>query len=529
MWWRTKSYASKVPNYREHITINFGKCRAEIEKAVVECAASLSEKYKLPLSSFGDWIKNIKKKTLEKVRSLRLKVVPQKTKPVLEDEDVKRYLAEFHKKYVVVPIDKAANNIAIICKRFYVFKLLKEIGALETESKTYHISNKDRDEIVSTNQGLCEQYGLQLTEKQKTLPIMYWTPKMHYTPSRARFIVSSATCSTKPLSRVVSNAFKRIFKQVQSFHEKSKFYKNYNLFWVIENSKPLIDKLDVINTKKKAREVSTFDFSTLYTNLPHDDLLRILNQIIDFAFAGGNRNLLGFNDYKTFWMKKKNGKKYFTRNRLKALVDYLITNTYFEVGNLLIRQSIGIPMGIDPAPFWANLYLYFYENKFISHLITNDKARARKFLNAFRFIDDECNLNDSSEFSKSYLEIYPQHLQLKREHHGVHATFLELDITAEDNIFIYKLFDKRDDFPFSIVRMPDLTGNIPSAMFYGSIMSEFLRIARCTLLLKDFVPRAKSLFDRMVNQGGTKNKVLRQIRKAMLRHPEPFKKIPNQS
>ena len=147
----------------------------------------------------------------------------------------------------------------------------------------------------------------------------------------------------------------------QSFHEKSKFYKNYNLFWVIENSKPLIDKLDVINTKKKAREVSTFDFSTLYTNLPHDDLLRILNQIIDFAFAGGNRNLLGFNDYKTFWMKKKNGKKYFTRNRLKALVDYLITNTYFEVGNLLIRQSIGIPMGIDPAPFWANLYLYFYQ------------------------------------------------------------------------------------------------------------------------------------------------------------------------
>ena len=73
--------------------------------------------------------------------------------------------------------------------------------------------------------------------------------------------------------------------------------------------------------------------------------------------------------------------------------------------------------------------------------------------------------------------------------------------------------------------MPDLTGNIPSAMFYGSIMSEFLRIARCTLLLKDFVPRAKSLFDRMVNQGGTKNKVLRQIRKAMLRHPEPFKKF----
>ena len=61
-------------------------------------------------------------------------------------------------------------------------------------------------------------------------------------------------------------------------------------------------------------------------------------------------------------------------------------------------------------------------------------------------------------------------------------------------------------------------------MFYGSVMSEFLRIARCTLLLEYFVPRAKKLFERMGNQGGTKVRVLRQIRKAMSRHPDPFKK-----
>ena len=125
-------------------------------------------------------------------------------------------------------------------------------------------------------------------------------------------------------------------------------------------------------------------------------------------------------------------------------------------------------------------------------MIKTDKVRARKILNAMRFIDDECNLNDAKEFSKSFLGIYPSHLQLKCEHEGIHATFLELDILVEENMFIYKLFDKRDTFPFSIIRMPDLTGNIPSSMYYGSIMSEFLRIARCTLLLTDFVPRAKS-------------------------------------
>ena len=133
-------------------------------------------------------------------------------------------------------------------------------------------------------------------QKTEIAPNHVLDPKMHYTPSRARFIVSSAVCSTKPQSRVVSNTFKHLFKQVQSFHAKSKFYKNYNLSWVIENSQPLIDKLDVINTRKKAKEVSTFDFSTLCTNLPHDDLVQVLNEITDFTFDGGNRNFIRFNE-----------------------------------------------------------------------------------------------------------------------------------------------------------------------------------------------------------------------------------------
>jgi hypothetical protein len=325
----------------------------------------------------------------------------------------------------------------------------------------------------------------------------------------------------------VSNAFKLIYNQIQNFHEQSKFYKNYNRFWVINNSKPHIERLDVINTRKKAKDISTFDFSTLYTKLPHDDLLRVLNYHIDFVFDGGTHKYLGFSENKVFWKRKpkRNSKdQTISRFQLKALVKHLITRTYFVVGNLLIRQSIGIPMGIDPAPFWANLYLHYYEHKFITNLMRTDKRRARKFVNACRFIDDECNINDSGEFSRSYHEIYPKELHLKREHQGIHATFLDLDIQIVIDVFVYKLFDKRDDFPFSIVRMPDLSGNIPAFIFYGSIMSEFLRIARCTRLIEDFIPRAKMLCDRMVSQGGSKNAVFKQIRKAILRHPIPFSK-----
>ena len=49
---------------------------------------------------------------------------PQQVKPVLHDKIVVDYLNQIHSKFVLVPNYKAENNIAIICKRFYIEKLL---------------------------------------------------------------------------------------------------------------------------------------------------------------------------------------------------------------------------------------------------------------------------------------------------------------------------------------------------------------------------------------------------------------------
>ena len=130
--------------------------------------------------------------------------------------------------------------------------------------------------------------------------------------------------------------------------------------------------------------------------------------------------------------------------------------------------------------------------------------------------------NDGGEFAKSFENIYPKELKLKCEHQGSHATFLDLDIEIKDGVFHYKLFDKRDNFNFFIVRMPDLSSNIPSYIFYGSILSEVLRIARCTLNYCDFRPKLQALFKQMMNQGASLNKLLKQIRKTFNKHPSAF-------
>ena len=54
---------------------------------------------------------------------------------------------------------------------------------------------------------------------------------------------------------------------------------------MIENSAPVIEKLSKLNDGKKAKTISTYDFSTLYTKLPHDDLLKNLDRMVDFVFG----------------------------------------------------------------------------------------------------------------------------------------------------------------------------------------------------------------------------------------------------
>ena len=87
------------------------------------------------------------------------------------------------------------------------------------------------------------------------------------------------------------------------------------------------------------------------------------------------------------------------------------------------------------------------------------------------------------------------------------------------------MFEKRDEFSFSVVRMPYMDSNIPSYIFYGTILSEIVRIARSTLLLDDLIPRMIALLKRMLKQGADMWKIIRQCKKAMDNHSHSFRKF----
>ena len=103
-------------------------------------------------------------------------------------------------------IDKAANNIAFVCKKYYVQVLLKELSLLNIRSNTYQFVNDTLHNILQhQNNKFDSVFGLKYSEEEfKCLPCSYWLLETHKIPSGARFIIVGKKCMNKQLSEHVN-------------------------------------------------------------------------------------------------------------------------------------------------------------------------------------------------------------------------------------------------------------------------------------------------------------------------------------
>ena len=125
------------------------------------------------------------------------------------------------------------------------------------------------------------------------------------------------------MSKAVSNVFKLIYSQIENFHRKSKFLSNYNKFWVLQNVDPVTENINIINRKKKAKSIATYDFGTLYTTLPHDKLIKRFCNVIGYDFEGGNKTHSCISKTNVaYWGKKSNIA--FSKSTLTTSLKHLI-------------------------------------------------------------------------------------------------------------------------------------------------------------------------------------------------------------
>ena len=103
--------------------------------------------------------------------------------------------------------------------------------------------------------------------------------------------------------------------------------------------------------------------------------------------------------------------------------------------------------------------------------------------------------------------IYPKELQQAKDNNDKHkASFLDLDIKITDGKFHFGLFEKKDWFPFSNVRLPGKSSNA-SNIVYSATGGESLRIDKASNNRESFSTTIQSPIARLKRQQVTIEKI----------------------
>ena len=323
------------------------------------------------------------------------------------------------------------------------------------------------------------------------------------------------------------------FSSLNLFKVECRVLKNYtgiNHFFIIDKNKPILDTLNQLSEKEKAKSIETFDFSTLYTMIKHDDLIDNLNWYIEKAFNGAlgkGKSYLSVYDREAKWVTKpRAGSCFFDKSSFQEILKFLIDNSIFEVGNRIIKQTIGIPMGTDPGPFMANAHLHKYEFFFQEKNRKVDYGVAKSLNYTFRYIDDVTPINDKGNFCRYMNDIYPPDLVLSKENIGTYsATVLDLDINIKENKFEVSVFDKTNSFSFNVVKYPSLNSNVPDQVLYNVFYSQIIRFLNICTHESSFLTNLSKLSDTCKNKGAAFSKLKNELQKLFKNNPDLVQKL----
>ena len=151
-------------------------------------------------NDFNMWKNKILSKILARLNTLFSTDKYRYSKPILNLPNVIAYIKKIHDQFVIVPVNKAGNNFAIVCKYFYISRLKQELGIDDGHIKgneVYKYVHFSTTDIVNDHKNFLSSYGITLNKDNQDVPVLYWTAKLHKTPYKARFIAGSVHSTLK--------------------------------------------------------------------------------------------------------------------------------------------------------------------------------------------------------------------------------------------------------------------------------------------------------------------------------------------
>ena len=537
---RLRNLMRKGWGYREDPVIRWKSVKKEIHHSVIQLVHSFSKKYNMSEAHFHEFAWKIMEHVEYQIRNCKDRY-QFKTKfiPVLKDQSVLTELESLHQQYVFTPVDKASKNIAIMCKSFYLQTIFNELKSGEGE--VYKSTSMSEEDIVKKHHDFTKQFSFSRLPEFTKIPSIYMIPKFHKNPIKFRYIVASKSCSSKPISNAICKGLAKVRKERKNYCQKLEKYDGINRYWVVESNQPILDCVNKLNSTETAKSVTTYDFSNLYTSLPHEEILETISIMVDDVFRSREKKRLPLKlavskssktdklFHSAYWVSKPRPDTFFfTAESLKDSVKFLLDHTFFNFGGRVFQQKLGIPIGTDAGPELATGHLHQCE---YSHLDRTKKINiyeARKTNNSFRYVDDIDSFQSGNLIGEKATEIYGTKLTLNKENEGTlqaHVLDLSLSIKA-DNTIDCNLFDKRRAFDFEIVQFPDLTGCIPSKNAYGIIVSQLQRYYKACSNLSDFVENTVLLINILLGKSFKRTAIFKKV-KYFLTSMKPLKYATN--
>ena len=147
-----------------------------------------------------------------------------------------------------------------MCKKYYIDTLVKELGInnVNINNPTYTPIDDSFETIMKSHNQSITSVGLEISEEDQNLPYLYWTPKLHKSPYKHRFIAGSSRCTTKDLSCLLTKVLSTIKDGLVRYCNTKTSHNGVKNMWILKNSTSLLSSLDQLNVRA-ATSVQTFD------------------------------------------------------------------------------------------------------------------------------------------------------------------------------------------------------------------------------------------------------------------------------
>ena len=380
---------------------------------------------------------------------------------------------------IICNADKG-GAVVIIDVKDYIQEAMRQLNDSMFYEKVSNNPTKLHTELVNhaieklKREGkLNEKLADGLKVEDPRTPLFYLLPKVHKPNNPGRPVVSSINCHTSKISEFVDY-------HLQPFVQSLKSY--------IKDTTDFLNKLKLhtTNLPKKAILV-TMDVKSLYTNIPNREGIKsVVDRIKD-------------SDIRTL------------TTVISTFLWLILTLNNFEFNDNHYLQVSGVSMGTKCAPSYANLFMGYFEERYIYPKIDG------KTLMYLRFIDDIFMIWTSSEeelkeFIKNINEEHPTiKFDIEYSYHEIHFLDTKIKITSDNKIrtsLYKKTTDRNTMIHQKSYHPPAMKRNIP--------YSQALRISRICSEEDDYHQELTNLIKKFKARGYNESEVTHICNKASL-------------